>query len=157
MGVLLLNRRVAEDLAGAVLAAQKDAARPPRKLRSQGIKSSHQGSFRPDQGIPISISTWPRGGGFSGVGPGHANAGLSRSGVSGARRRCTPVASKMAAATGRIELSPAPAGGSSRRLILSASPDLRPGFYARYRWFESVSLQRRVTNFRFLGGGARIG
>jgi hypothetical protein len=43
----------------------------------------------------------------------YASAGLRK----GARRRRTPVASKtalaMAAATGWIELSPAPAGGSS--------------------------------------------
>lgn len=42
----------------------------------------------------------------------HALGAFRRSGVSGARRRRTPVASKMAlamaAATGRIELSPAP-------------------------------------------------
>src|SRR6266436_7340592 len=57
--------------------------------------------------------------------PVYANAGLSRSGVSGARRRRTPVASKtalaMAAATGRIELSPAPAGGNSARFSSTMS------------------------------------
>src|SRR5262249_6835732 len=49
----------------------------------------------------------------------YASAGFSLSGVSGAWRRRTPVASKTAlaraAATGRIELSPAPAGGRSGR------------------------------------------
>jgi hypothetical protein len=56
---------------------------------------------------------------------GYASAGLSRSGVKGARRRRTPDASKtalaMAAATGRIELSPAPARGKSGRLISTMS------------------------------------
>jgi hypothetical protein len=65
----------------------------------QRIKSAYQGSFFARSGNP------------------HTNAGFSRSGVNGARRRRTPVASKtalaIAAATGRIELSPAPAGGSS--------------------------------------------
>ena len=45
--------------------------------------------------------------------------------VSGTRRRRTPVALKTAlasaAATGRIELSPAPAGGRSGRLISTMS------------------------------------
>src|SRR5438128_1655719 len=60
-----------------------------------------------------------------------ANAGLSRSGVMGARRRRTPVASKTAlaraAATGRIELSPAPAGGNSGRFRSTMSIDLDLG------------------------------
>jgi hypothetical protein len=48
------------------------------------------------------------------VGPPHTNAGLSRSGVSGARRRRTPVASKMAlamAAGNRADRALAGAGG----------------------------------------------
>src|SRR6266851_1092416 len=57
--------------------------------------------------------------------PAYARAGLSRSGVSGARRRRRPDASKTAlaraAATGRIELSPAPAGGSSGRFSSTMS------------------------------------
>ena len=63
----------------------------PAGLRSQGIKSGHQGSFRPDQGIPylhLGLAARRR---FQRRGPPHANAGLSRSGVSGARRRRTPV------------------------------------------------------------------
>jgi len=55
----------------------------------------------------------------------YASAGLRRFGASGRGRRWTPDASKtalaMAAATGRIELSPAPAGGSSGRLISTIS------------------------------------
>src|SRR6516165_2697979 len=55
----------------------------------------------------------------------YARPGLRRSGVNGARRRRTPVASKTALAsapaTGRIELSPAPAGGNSGRLSSTMS------------------------------------
>jgi hypothetical protein len=50
---------------------------------------------------------------------------LTLSGVNGARRMRTPVASKMAlaiaAATGRVDASPAPVLGSSGRLIITMS------------------------------------
>jgi hypothetical protein len=68
---------------------------------------------------------------------GYASAGLSRSRVSGARRRRTPDASKTAlaraAATGRIELSlpPAGAGESSQR-----------GSGGRYGWIADLRQSR---------------
>ena len=53
------------------------------------------------------------------------NAAFTRSGENGTRRMRTPVASKIAlaiaAATGRIEGSPAPVGAASGRLISTQS------------------------------------
>jgi hypothetical protein len=63
--------------------------------------------------------TWNRGSAPLASDETYSRVGLKRSGVSGARRRRMPDASKTAlagaAATGWIELSPAPAGGGSGR------------------------------------------
>src|SRR6516162_4236772 len=99
----------------AVPAQGENRAPPPapiRPLRGNSLRIGTGNLFRPNRELNrairevsalirescICISAWLRGGGFSGVGPPHANAGLSRAGVSGARRRRTPVASKMALA-----------------------------------------------------------
>jgi hypothetical protein len=47
-----------------------------------------------------------------------------------------------------------PALPFARRAITPrASPVLRTGLWARYRWFESRSLQQRVCELRSLSGG----
>ena len=101
------------------------------ELRSQGSAARLRHQKNGSKSVPalirescICISAWPRGGGFSGVGSSRQRR-LEPLRGQWARRRRTPVASKialaMAPATERVELSLAPAGGSSGRLISTMS------------------------------------